>query len=396
MKISDSFYISFQNFKNRKSRIALTVLGMAVAISAVLFLVSFGYGLQNTLLEKITTKDSLLALDITSSDPNVVKIDDSSINKIKMMPTVEKISLQAVFPGQITLEELNSETIINIVDDDFFSLEGTSVLSGRFFEEKEVRKVIVNENTGRMFDLEKEELIGKKLFFTVFTYDENGMVLPHILNEEFEIIGIVESSSGGGEVWLNKADTISLPISDYQFAKVKVVDDKEMEGVREKLVGMGFLVSSLSDTIEQANKIFSVVQFILGIFGIIALAVAAIGLVNTMTIALLERTNEIGIMKAIGASKKDILFLFLSESLIVGFFGGVCGVLLGIIGGEVFNFIVNVIAVNLGGQAIRLFVYPMWFILFVITISTVVGLIGGFFPAKRASNLSPLKALRYK
>jgi putative ABC transport system permease protein len=395
MKISDLFYISFQNFKNRKSRIALTVLGIAVAISAVLFLVSFGYGLQNILLEKITTKDSLLALDITSSDPEIVKIDDNSVKRIKMMPSVEKVSLQAVFPGQVSLDEFNSETTINIIDDNFFSLEGVSPLEGKFFSDSDVKKVVVNNSIGRMFDLEGEAIIGKELSFTVFSYDEDGMILPHLINGPFEVIGVIEGG-GSGEVWLNKKDVLSLPISDYQFAKVKVTDDKEMEDIRERLIGMGFLVSSLSDTIEQANKIFSVVQFILGIFGIIALVVAAIGLVNTMTIALLERTNEIGIMKAIGASKKDILFLFLSESLIVGVFGGIFGILLGIMEGEIFNFIVNIIAVKLGGQIINLFVYPLWFIVFVITLSTFVGLIGGFFPAKRASNLNPLKALRYK
>lgn len=395
MRISDLFYISIQNFKNRKSRIFLTVLGMSVAISAVLFLVSFGYGLQNTLLEKITTKDSLLTLDITSSDPEIVKIDDSSIKKIKMMSTVEKISLQAVFPGQTTLGEFSSETTINIIDDDFFSLEGKSILEGRSFEEGDVKKVIVNEITGRMFDLNKKDIIGKKISFIVFVYDEEGNMLPHQLNEVFEVVGVIDNG-GGAEIWLNNKDALSIPISDYQFAKIKATDSKEMEEIREKLIGMGFLVSSLSDTIDQANKIFSVIQFILGIFGIIALIVAAIGLVNTMTIALLERTNEIGIMRAIGASQKDILFLFLSESLIVGLFGGICGVLLGIIEGELFNFIVNIVAVNLGGQPVNLFVYPLWFIVFVVTLSTVVGLIGGYFPSRRASRLNPLEALRYK
>jgi putative ABC transport system permease protein len=131
-------------------------------------------------------------------------------------------------------------------------------------------------------------------------------------------------------------------------------------------------------------------------FGIVALIVSAIGMFNTMTIALLERTQEIGIMKALGATSADIWSMFLSESVIIGFLGGAGGIGIGMAGGEVFNYGINFLAGAMGGKGIDLFFTPLWFILLIITFSTFVGLITGFYPAKRAANINCLAALRYK
>jgi putative ABC transport system permease protein len=153
---------------------------------------------------------------------------------------------------------------------------------------------------------------------------------------------------------------------------------------------------ALSDTVDQANKIFSVIQIVLALFGIVALTVSAIGMFNTMTISLLERTNEIGIMKSIGASNRDIRFLFLTESILIGSFGGIGGVIIGFMGTTTINLGFNFLANRLGGQSVNVFYTPIWFILFVLLFSTLIGLFTGIYPAERASKLNPLVALRYK
>ena len=137
-------------------------------------------------------------------------------------------------------------------------------------------------------------------------------------------------------------------------------------------------------------------QIILGIFGVVGLIVAAVGLVNTMSVTLLERTSEIGVMRTLGASAKDIKRLFLAESTITGFLGGFSGIIIGLILSQIFNWIINILARTLGGQSLSLFHYPFWFLLFIIILSTLVGFLAGFWPAKRASKLNPLEALRYK
>ena len=132
------------------------------------------------------------------------------------------------------------------------------------------------------------------------------------------------------------------------------------------------------------------------VFGMIALIVSAIGMFNTMTITLLERTEEIGIMKAIGASKSDISLMFVMESTLMGLLGAVGGVVIGYVGGSVINFLVNTIALRFGGEAVSLFYSPMWFVMTVIGFGAFVGFLTGVFPARSASHIDALDALRYK
>ena len=113
---------------------------------------------------------------------------------------------------------------------------------------------------------------------------------------------------------------------------------------------------------------------------------------NTMTIALMERTQEVGIMKALGASKLDIMYMFVTEAVIMGFLGGVIGLLVGFLGGETFNFLLNLLAKRVGGNAIDIFYTPLWFALTIAGFSTFVGFITGLWPARRAARLHPPEA----
>lgn len=400
MRVKDLLEISFQNFNNRKSRIFFTILGVSVAIGAVLFLVSFGYGLQASLLEKITTTDSLLSLDVMSPDTELIKLNQDTLSKITQISHVDKISPYVAYSGNLVLDNLTSEAIVNIVDNNYLRLDGITPKIGHNFESSDVNKVIVNNSVADLFDISPDQLIGKKINVTIFTPDTESdnkteEVKAQELKKDFEIIGVIEDTNNRGYVFIQKND-VSLSIDEYSSVKVKVNNEANLTSVRDNLTSSGFLVSALSDTIDQANKIFGIIQIILGVFGIVALVVAAIGLINTMTISLLERTNEIGIMRAIGASPTDVMWLFLGESIMIGFLGGVSGILLGILLSQGFQAIVNLISRGLGGQSLNIFSYPVWFILFIIALSTSVGLIGGFFPARRAAKLNPLDALRYK
>jgi putative ABC transport system permease protein len=196
--------------------------------------------------------------------------------------------------------------------------------------------------------------------------------------------------------YLNISSLENLNIDRYGQVKVKTKSNSQMTVIRDEILSFGLLVSSLSDTVDQANQIFKVVQIILMLFGIIALVVSAIGMFNTMTITLLERTEEIGIMKSIGASDISISVMFFMESAIMGFLGGCMGVTIGWVGGYIFNTLINILATRFGGQAVSLFYSPLWFVLSILGFSGVVGLMTGYVPARRASKIDPLDALRYK
>ena len=239
----------------------------------------------------------------------------------------------------------------------------------------------------------------KNIKFSIFLPDaknnESFLRQSVDLDGVFKIVGIIEEENAN-YVYLPFSLGADLGLDDYSKIKVKVSSDDKLNFVRSAIVDKGFTVSALSDVIEQANQIFKVVQIVLASFGIVALIVSAIGMFNTMTIALLERTQEIGIMKALGATSADIWKMFLAESVVIGFLGGLSGLFIGLAGGELFNYGLNVLAGAMGGEKIDMFYTPAWFILLIIVFSTLVGLLTGFYPARRAAKINALEALRYK
>ncbi|MBI2577768.1 MAG: FtsX-like permease family protein [Candidatus Wildermuthbacteria bacterium] len=236
-------------------------------------------------------------------------------------------------------------------------------------------------------------------YFTLFIEeaDPDANVKIEEFSEGYKGMGVIEDDfSGFAYIPLRAIEGEGVLIQKYSQAKVKVSETKYMEEIRGRIIEMGFMVSALAETVDEANKVFTVIRIILAVFGLIALFISAIGMANTMTVTLLERTNEIGIMKSIGASNKDIGLMFLMESLVMGFLGGVGGIGIGFVGTEIFNGILNLVARGFGGQSIDLFYTPPWFLAFVMVFSTFVGFATGIFPARRAAKMNPLQALRYK
>ncbi|MSU55633.1 MAG: ABC transporter permease [Candidatus Taylorbacteria bacterium] len=406
MKFADLIYVTVQNLRNRKSRIFFTILGVAVAIAAVFSLVAFGYGLQKSLLEKITTADSLLTFDVIPTDTNVIKLNRAMVEKIRIIPNVVKVSPEANFPSEISYHDITSGITANIVNPDFFLLQGISTQLGTFFSGSDVKKIVISSVVAQLLNLKPEEALHKTVKLTIFPSSNISSSEPEVidtqsasqvyLGDDYQIIGIIEGQGNSGEIYINSSDSAGIPIDEYKVVKVRVSNAESMKLVRGDLISRGLLVSALSDIVDQANKIFSIIQVALGVFGVIALVVAAIGLINTMTIALLERTNEIGVIRAIGASPQDVKLLFLGESTLIGFLGGVSGIFVGIIISESLNWIFNFASQSLQGNSVRLFAYPFWFTIFIIVLSTFVGLLAGMWPAYRAAHMNPLQALKYK
>lgn len=247
------------------------------------------------------------------------------------------------------------------------------------------------------------EMIGKEITFVFFMpkkmETESGEDLQNNLekmdfDKKYKIIGTIEGEDN--VIYINSSSLDDLQLNSFVQAKVKCSSQQAMGTVRDTILNQGLSVSSLSDTVDQANQIFSIVRIVLMLFGLVALVVSAIGMFNTMTIALLERTEEIGIMKSLGASDGAVSAMFIMESTIMGFLGGLAGIVIGLLGGVIFNKLINFIASRFGGQAVSLFYSPLLYIIVIVVFSGVVGLLTGFVPARRASKIDPLDALRYK
>lgn len=398
MRLFDLIKLSLRMFKARTMRTFLTILGMSVGIAAIIFLVSFGYGLQRTLLQKITTSDSLVSLDVTASgaEGNTI-LDSAAIETMRTLPNVVDVIPVLELPGQGKFGNVTLD--INTVSSTAGLLrnEGLKINVGRLFTKDEKNSIVITKAVAQVFDSAPEDMLGQTVALTLFQSDASGKSQKSstfVLPDTYTIVGVVEGEEN--LVYLSLDSLGEFPLVSYTKLKVKCSSTDTINGVRAEIEGKGFIASSISETVDQANKVFRAVQIVLMVFGLIALIVSAIGMFNTMTIALLERTEEIGIMKSIGAAKRSIALMFLTESTLMGLLGALGGVALGMLEGEVLNVLINLIAQRFGGESVDLFYSPLWFISTVILFGAVVGFSTGVFPARKASRIDALEALRYK
>jgi ABC-type antimicrobial peptide transport system permease subunit len=181
--------------------------------------------------------------------------------------------------------------------------------------------------------------------------------------------------------------------TEYENALVKVDDINYVQEVNQKIKDMGFETYTLTDMLESMQKQYAGLMAVLGGIGGVSLFVAALGITNTMVMSIYERTREIGVIKVLGANIADIRRLFLFEAALIGFFGGIVGVILsyGV------SYLMNKVGVNIlgyyGGDS-NMSVIPLWLSGFALLFSVLIGLISGYYPARRAMKLSALEAIR--
>jgi len=396
MRIQDTVKLATRMFRTRPARTWLTIMGIGVGIAAVVILVGLGYGLQNILLEKIVFGEAMLSLNVITPPSRVVAIDKNQVEIFSKLENVEDVAPLASFTSLITYGDLTGSILLQGAESNYFKYAGVVPIEGELFKESQKNSIVLSSAVLMLFDMEATEVIGKSVKFKVFVPIPNTDEVQEVpMNKEYKVIGVVDDEASIF-AYVNLSEfTSQFSIPFYEKARVRVASREFLDTVEEEILGQGFAVTSLSKTVEQANKIFQGIQVVLALFGGIALVVSAIGMFNTMTVTLLERTKEIGIMRTIGGSPFDIKVMFLTESVLMGFLGGVAGIAIGVGGGLFINFFLNMLALKMGGTAIALFRYPINFILFIAIFSGIMGGLTGLFPSKRAASLNPLDAIRY-
>ena len=182
----------------------------------------------------------------------------------------------------------------------------------------------------------------------------------------------------------------------YSSISVRVGNPTQVQPVENAVKKMGFNTFSILDATRSLRQFFAVLDLFLGIFGSLALAVASIGIVNTLVMAILERRREIGIMKAIGASDADVRTLFFAEAGAMGALGGILGVALGWTIGQAINFGTNIYLKRQALPPEHFWSVPWWLVAGAIVFAFIVSLVSGLYPAGRAARLDPVQALRYE
>ena len=239
--------------------------------------------------------------------------------------------------------------------------------------------------------------------------------------KKFHVVGVTPASdSGGGQVGFNTGG-MYLPLavaekmqvvqgSDlrdvsrssqaegqrYSALNIRAKNPAAVAQIESSVAHMGFAAFSLIDVTRNLRTFFAIFDLFLGIFGSLALAVASLGIINTLVMAILERRREIGVLKALGAADRDVRQLFFAEAGVMGFVGGIFGVLLGWAIGQAIHLATTFYLKRQGMNTPNIWSVPLWLVLGAIIFAVVVSLASGIYPASRAARLDPVEALRYE
>ncbi len=393
--MSTLLYLSIRNFANYKLRSFLTVLGVIIGTMAVFFLASFGVGVHDLVSQQIVGEKSLKVIDVSSSNSKIVKLNDNSVNAIRKYPHIESVGLQYSLPGIISANGAETDTVVYGIDGNYQSYSSINLKKGRLLNKTDNRSVIVSFSSIKLVGIKDVSgAIGKEIKL-IIPLKRYGAKIEKI-SESFTIVGVSESESGS-EIYIPSHVFSSAGVSEYNNIKAKIDSVDNSVGVRKQIESGGFETSSLMDTMLEINNIFKFLNLVLIGFGSIGIIVAVLGMFNTLTISLVERTKEIGLMMSLGARRVDVRRLFMFDAVIISMIGSIIGVILAFFAGGFVNSYINSGAKARGvTESFSLFSTPIWMIVSVVGATVIIGLLIAYLPSRRAGKINPIDALRHE
>jgi len=393
IKTSVLFYFAIKNFLDRKLRSFLTVLAVVIGVCAIFFLLSFGLGVQSTVTQKVIGDKSLKSIDVTSPNSLLIKLDESAITKIKSYPHVKQTAVQYSFPGIMSYGGGEVDVVAYGVDQQYQSLSTLTLQKGRLLQSDDNKSIVLNSSALKAIGItDVANAINQQVKITI-PLDRAGATVKQI-TDTFTIVGVIESGVGG-ELFMPSSNFDAAGVPAYNKVKITMDDVSNVAAARTQIENSGFKTASLTDTLTEINNIFRYFNLILVGFGSIGMVVAILGMFNSLTISLFERTKEIGLMMVLGARRSDMRKLFIFEAVLISTIGAVVGTVLAIILGKIVNFYVNIGAAARGVTSpIDLFATPLWAVASIIIGTILVGVAVVYFPARRAERINPIDALK--
>jgi putative ABC transport system permease protein len=408
MNLVQSFWEALESLSANKMRSGLTVLGIVIGVAAVIAMISIGRGAENTITGSIQGIGTNLIFVFSGGSEEVRNVkpltfgDADAIADPFQAPSV--IAVAPILQGQvaITYGGETANTTIQGITSDFENVRNRTVAEGEYIDEGH----ILGRASVALIGIDiADKLFGRSSGLTGETIRIEG--------QPFRVIGILEER--GGSSFNNEDDLVLVPISTaqtrllrrstsdrvdmlmVQAASAEAVPNASQEIAqilrarhRTEIGADDFTILTQQDFLSTAETITGVLTIFLGGIAAISLLVGGIGIMNIMLVSVTERTREIGLRKALGARKTDILVQFLTESSVLSLFGGLIGIALG----WAISLVVGQIAAASETPIVPAIGIDI--ILLATIFSTAVGLFFGIYPANRAANLEPVEALRYE
>lgn len=386
-------HIALKNLKAKKLRSFLTIFGVVIGVSAIFFLLTFGLGVQKLVTEEVVGEQSLKSIDINSPSSDIVAIDEDLVNEMRQYANVVGVGVQYSFPGISSVKGGEIDSVVYGVNETYQELSNFVLVKGRLLEANDTKAVVVNSAILESLGIkDAEEAVGSSISLMIPLEKYEATVKE--VKGDYTIVGVI-TSSGGNEVYLPSALFDAAGVPKYSHAKIAVNEVENVDTIRRQVEAKGFETNSLTDTLTEINNIFKFFNLILIGFGSIGMIVAVLGMFNTLTISLLERTREIGLMMALGARRRDVRRLFTLEAVIISALGSIIGMLIAYIAGLIVNTLLNLNAQARGIQEwFQIFYAPWWAVAVVLLATIIVGLSVVYFPARRAALTNPIDALR--
>lgn len=394
MRLSYVIFLAFKNLSAHKMRSILTASGVAISVGFIVFLMSFGFGLQRISVNQVANVEALKILDVSIAKSEILKINDDVIKKFERFSKVENVKPQIVSASKITYGKSEIDGVVYGKNPDHVAVENIKLLSGRVYK-KDSKEAIINVAALEQFGI--KNMLNKEVTLDVIIRSDllNNTEESSKFSTKVKIVGVLDDKSAPF-IYLPLKTFKDNGIKNYSSVKVLVGSTSDVAQTKLQIESLGYKVISIKETIDQIKQFFALFQIILLFLGSIAVIIACLGMFNTMTITLIEKTREVGFMKALGNTRKDIYNLFTLEATIIGLFGSLIGVIGGLSIGAIFNAIIYNLAQSTGNQAEQLFYMPLYMPIFVLAVTIVISVLTGLYPANRASRISSLDALRYE